>query len=77
MGMLWGLCQYRFRGSAGAASEPRVPGRFRGRFRTTGSGKVPGQVPGLLGITPGLIYSRCIYWGTMINYLINKPKKRS
>ena len=24
-------------------SEPRVPGRFRGRFRTTGSGKVPGQ----------------------------------
>ena len=28
-------------GSAG--SEPRVPGRFRGRFRTTGSGKVPGQ----------------------------------
>ena len=49
------LCQYRFRGGAGAASEPRVPGRFRGRFRTTSSGKVPGQVPGLLGITPGLI----------------------
>ena len=28
---------------SGAGSEPRVPGRFRGRFRTTGSGKVPGQ----------------------------------
>ena len=28
---LWGLCQYRFRGGAGAASEP--------------SGKVPGKVP--------------------------------
>ena len=26
-----------------ARSEPRVPGRFRGRFRTTSSGKVPVQ----------------------------------
>ena len=33
-----------FREGSGAGSEPRVPGRFRGRFRTTGSGKVPGQV---------------------------------
>ena len=36
----------RFREGSGAGSEPRVPGRFRGRFRTTISGKVPGQVPG-------------------------------
>ena len=29
-------------------------------FRTTGSGKVPGQVPGLLGIIPRLIlFYRC------------------
>ena len=51
----------RFREGSGAGSESRVPGRFRGRFRTTGSGKfregsgsvfrttgsrkVPGQVP--------------------------------
>ena len=34
-----------FQEGSGAGSESRVPGRFRGRFRTTGSGKVPGQVP--------------------------------
>ena len=34
-----------FQEGSGASSEPRVPGRFRGRFRTTGSEKVPGQVP--------------------------------
>ena len=32
-----------FREGSGAGSEPRVPRRFWGRFRTTGSGKVPGQ----------------------------------
>ena len=30
-----------------------VPGRFRGRFRTTGSGKVPGQV------VPGRVPGQC------------------
>ena len=34
-----------FQEGFGAGSESRVPGRFRGRFRTTGSGKVPEQVP--------------------------------
>ena len=32
-------------GGSRAGSEPRVPGRFWGRFRSTGSGKVPGQAP--------------------------------
>ena len=34
-----------FREGSGAGSERQVPGRFRSRFRITGSGKVPGQVP--------------------------------
>ena len=37
------VLNHGLREGSGAGSERQVPGRFRGRFRTTGSGKVPGQ----------------------------------
>ena len=50
---LWGLRQFRFRGGAGAASEPRVPGRFRGRFRDRVRGKFQAMFQGGSGQVPG------------------------
>ena len=40
-GVLANIGSYRFRGGAGAASEPWVPGRFRGSVPGQGFGKVP------------------------------------